>query len=50
MIVGRGLESRFGSVLMEISDGLTEIGVDGDQFCGLTEIGVNGVLVMVLLG
>ena len=35
---------------MEISDGLTKIGVDGDQFCGLTEIGVNGVLVMVLLG
>ena len=35
---------------MEISDGLTEIGVDGDQFCGLTEIGVDRMLVMVLLG
>ena len=31
-------------------DGLTEIGVNGDQFCGLTEIDVDGVLMMVLLG
>ena len=45
-----GLERRFGSELMEIGDGLMEIGVDGDRFCGLTEIGVDGVLVMVLLG
>ena len=35
---------------MEIGDGLTEIGVNGDQFCGLTEIDVDGVLMMVLLG
>ena len=35
---------------MEIGVGLTEIGVDRDQFCGLTESGVDGVLVMVLLG
>ena len=44
------LDQRCGLVLMEIGDGLMEIGVDGDRFCGLTEIGVDGVLVMVLLG
>ena len=44
------MEIGFNGDQWSACDGLMEIDVDGDQFCGLTEIGVDGVLVMVLRG